>query len=121
MTDNENEYFEYDNLDDEIEQNGFAIFSRIRHQIPGYYPNVLSQYREIAIEDLKDGDVVIFRAFFPIIKGERIDSGIIEGEIELVQDKEIWVNILTRLPDSFPLQKGTSIELRIDEILEIPE
>ena len=121
MTNNENEYFEYDNLDDEIEQNGYAIFSHIRHQIPGYYPNVLPQYSPIAIEDIKAGDVIVFRAFFPIIKGERIDSGIIEGEIELIQDEEIWINILTRLPDSFPLQKGTSLELRIDELLEISE
>lgn len=63
MSNNENEYSEYDNLADEIEQVGYAIFSRIRNQISGYYPNKFPEYSQIAIEDLKVGDVVVFRAF----------------------------------------------------------
>jgi hypothetical protein len=106
---------------DDISKEGFHIFSRRHAKTSGFYPNEFPSYPEIKISKIKVGDAITIRAFFPTSKAAkpRIDSGYIDLEVEhLDRDaKTLFGNILTELPPTFALAKGTSIELDIDEVL----
>lgn len=106
---------------DDIDENRFHIFSRRNAAKPGFYPNAFPAYPEIAIDDVRVGDCITVRAFFAVgrSKPPRIDSGEMTLEIESVDRDErlLLANILTELPESFALAKGTSIELDLDEVL----
>ena len=69
--------------------------------------------------DLKVDDRVTSRIFFVISKHPvlQVDGGYIDFEIEAIENGVIYGNILTLLPKSFPLAKGTTLELDINEIL----
>ena len=105
----------------DIREEGFHIFSRQHAKSPGFYPNAFPSYPEISISDIKDGDTITIRAFFPLSKAAmpQIDSGHIDLEVECVDRdaKMLFGNILTELPDNFALAKGTTIELNLDEVL----
>ncbi|MEX0726325.1 MAG: hypothetical protein WD065_08655 [Planctomycetaceae bacterium] len=106
---------------DDLDENRYHIFSRRNAAKPGFYPNAFPAHPEIAIEDVREGDLITVRAFFAVgrSKPPRIDSGEMTLEVEWVdRDERLLVaNILTDLPQSFPLAKGTSIELDLDEVL----
>ncbi len=106
----------------EMKEKGFAIFSIRKNKKTGYYPNKFPDFEEIDINKLSDGDRITFRAFFQIGENKscRIDSGLIDAEIELIEEDTIWADIQTELPVQFPLQKGTTLELTIDEIIGFP-
>lgn len=105
----------------EIAEQGFAIFSRDKAQTPGYYPTDWDEATdgELGLGDLEEGDHVTIRAFFRVgsKKEMRVDAGLIDVEVETLDGDTIWANILTKMPDGFPLQKGTTIELSIGEII----
>ncbi|MCK4467915.1 MAG: hypothetical protein KAU60_06140 [Desulfobacterales bacterium] len=103
----------------EIENDGFAIFSKEKAKQKGYYPTEFPDFEDLSIDVIKPDNVLTIRAFFKIGKGKnyQIDSGLIDVLIENVQDDEILANILTELPATFPLQKDTTIVLNIDELL----
>ena len=105
----------------DVTENGFHIFSRRHASNAGFYPSALPAYPDLQIADINVGDTITIRAFFPASKAARprIDSGHIALEVEYVDAdrKNVWGNIITELPATFALAKGTSIELSLDEVL----
>ncbi len=106
---------------DDLTEEGYHIFSRRCGKIQGFYPSSFPSYPELEISDLKEGDTITIRAFFPTSKTTKpkIESGHIDLEVEHVdhETKKVFGNILTKLPATFALSKGTSIELDLDEML----
>ena|GEM_PF-2399895 len=106
----------------DLKEDGFHIFSKKKSKIKGFYPEEFPKYDdEINLSSIKTGDIVTIRVFFLVSRGKvfRADGGYIDLEIEFIDGETIWGNILTELPSHFPLAKGTSIELSIDEILNV--
>ncbi len=106
----------------DLKEEGFHIFSKKKSKIKGFYPEEFPKYDdEIDLSSLKAGNVVTIRVFFLVSRDPvfRADGGYIDLEIEFIDGETIWGNILTELPPNFPLAKGTSIELSIDEILNV--
>jgi hypothetical protein len=106
----------------DLKEEGFHIFSKKKSKIRGFYPKEFPKYdEEIDISTLKEGDIVTARVFFLVSRDPvfRADGGYVDLEIEFIDGETIWGNILTELPPQFPLAKGTSIELSIDEILNV--
>jgi len=106
---------------DDIKEEGYHIFSRQKAKTPGFYPNAFPTYPKIDILEIKENDVITIRAFFALSKNAspQIDGGHIDLEVEYVDQeaKTLFGNIITELPATFALSKGTSIELNLDEIL----
>jgi len=107
----------------DLANEGFHIFSRRNAQTTGYYPNAFPSFPEIDITNIKEGDTVTVRAFFPTNKltPSRIDSGHMDLVVEHVDRdaKTLFGNIVTELPPGFALAKGTTIELSLDEVLSV--
>ena len=105
----------------DLMEEGFHIFSRRYAKTPGFYPNPFPSYPELDASEISENDIITIRAFFPTDKTlmPRIDSGQIDLEVEYVDHdgKMIFGNILTELPPTFALSKGTTLELTIDEVL----
>lgn len=108
---------------DDLTEEGFHIFSRRLANCDGFYPNAFPAYPEIQISDIREGDTITIRAFFPIGKTAmpRIDSGKIDLEVEYIDQgaKIVFGNILTELPATFALSKGTTVEVNLDEVLSV--
>ena len=89
----------------------------------GFYPSALPSPPELQISDIKEGDIIVIRAFFAASKAAvpRIDSGHIDLELEYVdrEAKTLFGNILTEPPARFTLAKGTTIEFDLDEVLSV--
>jgi len=105
----------------DLKEEGFHVYSRNKSKIKGFYPKEFPSYdKEIDISKLEEGDFIIIRVFFLISKFPvfKADGGLIDLEIESIIDDVIYGNILTKLPDHFPLAQGTTIELSIDEIIK---
>ncbi len=47
----------------------------------------------------------------------RIDGGVIDLQVEEVQVESVMENILTALPEKFPISTGGSIEIFEEEII----
>ncbi len=109
----------------DLTDEGFHIFSRQHAQSAGFYPNAFPWYPELDISDIKDGDTITIRAFFPTSKTAipTIDSGHIDLKVEYVDRdaKTVFGNILTELPTAFALSKGTTIEVNLDEVLSVQD
>lgn len=106
----------------DLEKEGYHVFAKNKSKIRGFYPNdVPCDYEEIDIIDLKKGDCVTIRVFFLISKVPvfRVDGGYVDLDIESIENDTIYGNILTEMPVHFPMAKGTTIELSIEEILQI--
>ncbi len=109
----------------DLTEDGFHIFSRQHAKNPGFYPNSFPSYPELNISDIKESDTITIRAFFPKSKTAmpQIDGGHIDLEVEYVDHdtKKVFGNILTELPPTFALSKGTTIELNLDEVLFVQD
>ena len=103
----------------DIEENGYHIFSRKHAKTPDYYPNEFPDYPIVRFKDLKLGDEITVRVFFKIGEGDnvRADGGYLDLKIEGIADDHVMGEILTTLPPEFALSAGDSIELFEDEIL----
>ncbi len=103
----------------EIMEDKYHILSLKNAKTPGFYPNQFPDYPGVKIRQLKVGDLITIRAFFPIGTGTpaQVDSGLIDLEVEHVETDHLFAVIRTQLPDEFVLSKGESIELWEDEIL----
>ena len=103
----------------DIMEDGYHIFSRSKAKTPGFYPNQFPDYPGVKLNQLKVGDDITIRAFFPIGKGEpiQVDGGYIDLEVELVESDHVFAVIQTQLPEEFALSTGDTIEIREDEIL----
>ena len=104
----------------DIEEDGYHVYSLKNAKIPGYYPPELPEYPGVNIKDLQVVDVITIRVFFRIGKGKnmRIDGGHINLKVEHIDDSDtVLAVILTELPEEFPLKAGGSLEIFEDEIL----
>ena len=105
----------------ELTEDGYHIFSRQHAKDRDFYPNAFPSFPELNISDIKEHDRITIRAFFSTSKTAKpqIDSGHIDLEVEDVDHdaKKVFGNILTELPETFALSKGTTIELDLDEVL----
>ena len=106
---------------DDIARDRYHIFGRRHAKTPGFYPNPFPAYPELQLSKINEGDIITIRAFFATSKDvrPRIDGGHIDLEVEFVDRdaQKVWGNILTELPATFALARGTSIELDLDEVL----
>ena len=109
----------------DLTEDGFHIFSRQHAKSPGFYPSSFPSYPELDISDIKESDTITIRLFFPTSKTSmpQIDSGHIDLEVEYVDNdaKKVFGNILTEVPATFALSKGTTIELNFDEVLFVQD
>ena len=103
----------------DVIENGYHIFSLNQVKTPGFYPNKFPDYPGVKLNSLVVGDRITVRAFFRIGSGDplRIDSGLIDLEVELIEADHIFGVIITELPSHFPLETGSSLEIWEDEIL----
>ena len=103
----------------DIIEEGYHIFSIKNSKIPGFYPNEFPDYPGVSIKDLKVGDKITVRVFFRVGTGNQIraDGGYIELEVEHLEDASVMAEILTELPEEFPLSTGASIDVFEEEIL----
>ncbi len=104
---------------DDIIEDGYHIFSLNHAKTPGFYPNQFPEYPGVKLGSLVVGDRITIRAFFRIGSGEplRVDGGYIDLEVELIESDHFFGVIVTELPSHFPLEAGSSLEIREDEIL----
>ena len=104
---------------DAVIENGFHVFSLNLANTPYFYPNQFPKYPGVKLSCLSIGDRITIRVFFRIGSGDplQIDSGLIDLEVELVETDHIWGEIITVLPNHFPLETGSSLEIMEDEIL----
>jgi hypothetical protein len=103
----------------DIYADGYHIFSLKSVKIPNFYRNKFPDYPGAKLSELTVGDRVTIRAFFRIGSGEpaKIDSGLIDLEVEHIDSDHIFGVIVTQLPDEFPLSTGDSLEIAEDEII----
>jgi hypothetical protein len=103
----------------DITEDGYHIFSLNKAKIPGFYPNQFPDYPGVKLNQLRVGDDITIRAFFPIGNEEpiQVDGGYIDLEIECVEPDLVLAVIQTQLPEEFALSTGDTIEIREDEIL----
>ena len=103
----------------DVIENGFHIFGRNQAKTPNFYPNQFPEYPVVKLSSLVVGDRITVRAFFRIGSGDplRIDSGLIDLAVELIEADHIFGVIITELPSHFPLETGSSLEIWEDEIL----
>ncbi len=104
---------------DDIKKDGYHVYSLKNAKIADFYPPELSKYPGVSINSLEIGDIITIRFFIGIGKGKNmhIDGGVIDLQIEEVHSESVMANILTALPEKFPLKAGGSIEIFEDEIL----
>jgi hypothetical protein len=104
---------------EDIEEDGYHIFSRDKAKIPDYYPNQFPDYPGVLLNELQVDDVIKVRVFFRIGSGEEIraDGGYIDLRVEFIDDDKVLAAIVTELPKGFPLATGGSVEIFEDEIL----
>lgn len=103
-------------IEKEINDKGFHILKKsfVKNKM---YPNSFPEYDEI--NEIQIGGRYTIRLFVKLLRNavERIDSGLIDVKIKLSSGEKFSCEILTLLPDNFPLQKGDIISLTKDEIL----
>jgi hypothetical protein len=104
---------------EDILEDGYHIFSLTKAQLPGFYLNQFPDYSGAKINQLRVGDDITIRAFFPISKGDpiQLDGGYIDLEIEHIESDHVLAVIRTQLPAEFALETGDTLEIREDEIL----
>ena len=106
-------------FEEDLKTDLYHLFSIKKAKQNGFYASEFPDYDLLSVDELSEGDRITIRAFFAVSLAPiyKVDSGLIDLEIEAIDDERILANILTELPKSFPLSKGTSIELFIDEII----
>ena len=103
----------------DIREDGYHIYSRKNAKKPNYYPPELPDYPGVALNGLKEDDIITIRVFFGIGKGKkmRVDGGYVDLRVEFVDEDRVMGDIITELPGEFALSTGESIEVFPEEIL----
>jgi len=103
----------------DIVEDGYHILSLKNAQIPGFYPNKFPDYPGVKLAELTMGVRITVRAFFRIGAGEpaRFDSGLLDLKLEHIDLDHVRGEVLTQLPDEFPVKTGSSLEIAAEEIL----
>jgi len=100
---------------EEIQQKGYHILNK---SLPkGSYPNEFPKFH--TLNEIKIGETFVLRLFVKIPNNilQNIDSGLIDVKIVKKIKNGYKAEILTLLPDFFPLSKGKIIEIKKEEIL----
>jgi len=102
----------------EIREEGYHVYS-LDNVEKNFYPSTFPNYPGVPIKELKENDIITIRIFVGIGKGTkmRVDGGLIDLRVELVEKDKVTAAIITQLPKGFPLRSGDSIEVFSDEIL----
>ncbi|MFH1051410.1 MAG: hypothetical protein V1779_10845 [bacterium] len=102
-------------IEKEIEDRGYHILNQ---SLPSNsYPNKFPKFKKL--DEIKIGKIYTIRLFIRITNSRypTIDSGLVDIKITRKTKDNYIGEILTLLPDSFPLTKGQSINLKKEEIL----
>lgn len=108
------------NIFTDIEDKGYLIFSIKKANLPNYYPGVFSNYQDVNIHELNIYDLITIKVFVAVGDGNDLPQIIdryIDLTIESIEGDKVTADILTDLPEDFPLSTGDSIELLEEEIL----
>ena len=103
----------------EILENGYHVFGVENERLPDYYPNRFPDYPGVDLQHLHIGKELTIRVFFRVGAGAtlRADGGLLDLEVEHIEDDTVFGVILTELSKEFHLQTGDSLEVYPDEIL----
>jgi len=107
------------NIFSDIGEKGYVIFSLKKASLPDYYPG-FSNYPGINIHELNIYDLITIKVFVADGDGNDIPQIIdahIDLTIESIEGDKIVADILTDLPENFPLSTGDPLELLEEEIL----
>jgi hypothetical protein len=108
------------NIFSDIREKGYVIFSLNKANLPNYYPSVFNEYPGVNIHELKIYDLITIKVFMADGDGNdlpQIIDGYIDLTIESIEGDKVIADILTVLPEDFPLSTGDFIELLEEEIL----
>ena len=105
-------------VEEEIQERGFHILKKSFAK-KNMYPNRFPDFGDINKAEI--GEHYAVRLFVKnTFNGiERIDSGMIDVKIVSKENEIYSGEILTQLPDHFPLKKGDNVILTKDELLFI--
>ena len=103
-------------IEEEINKKGYHILRKsfVKNNM---YPNEFPVYGDI--EHIRVGNRYTLRLFVKHRQNgvERIDGGMIDVKIRKQEGDNFSGEIITLLPDNFPLKKGDCINISKDEIL----
>lgn len=104
---------------EDIKEDGYHILDLNNLKVPNYYPKELPNYPGVNIKNLEIDDVITIRVFFKVGKGKkfRVDGGLIDLQVEFIEEDKVFAVITTQLPKEFSLGTGDSIEVYEEEIL----
>ena len=108
------------NIFNDIIGKGYVVFNLKDSDKPSYCPGVFNKYPGVNIHELKIYDLITIKVFVADGDGDdlpRITDGHIDLTIESIEGDKVIADILTVLPEDFPLSTGDFIELLEEEIL----
>ena len=107
----------------EILEHGYHVFSLKRAKLPDYYPNTFPDCPGVALRNLRVGEVIFIRGFFRVGAGAMLgaEGGLLDLEVEHIEEDKVFGVILTELSREFPLQTGDSLDAYPNEILNKAE
>jgi hypothetical protein len=108
------------NIFSDVRVKGYVIFNLKNSDLPNYYPGAFNKYPGVNIHQLKIYDLITIKIFVADGDGNdlpRIIDGYIDLTIESIEGDKVIADILTALPENFPLEIGDSMELLEEEIL----
>ncbi len=108
------------NIFSDIREKGYVIFNLKNSDELNYYPGAFNNYPGVSINTLNIYDIISIKVFVAEEEGNdlpRITDGHIDLTIESIEGDKVVADILTDLPEDFPLSTGDSIELLEEEII----
>jgi hypothetical protein len=104
------------NILSDIREKGFVIFSLNKANLQNYYPGVFNKYPGVSVNALNIYDLITIKIFV-LDKTDCIVDDHIDLTIESIERDKVIADILTVLPEDFPLSTGSFMELLEEEIL----
>ena len=103
----------------EILENGYHVFSMEKARLPDYYPNRFPDYPGVDLQHLHIGKELTIRVFFRVGAGAtlRADGGLLDLEVEHIEEDTMFGIVPAKLHKEFPLQAGDLLEVYPDEII----
>lgn len=104
-----------DEILEELNQKGYHFLNTSFPE--NNYPNKFPNFKKL--KEIKIGKIYAVRAFIKLKPGldVNIDSGMIDIKIIRKSNENYEGEILTLLPNNFPISKGQNISFKKDEIL----
>ena len=108
------------NIFSDIRKKGYVVFNLKNSDKNNYYPGTFNKYPGIGINTLNIYDIITIKVFVAEEEGDdlpRITDAHIDLTVESIEGDKVVADILTNLPENFPLSTGDSMELLEEEIL----